>query len=171
MRQTMGLDRVEALEVEHRLEEAVGGGVAIDRRDDVGAESVADRGLVFERVGIGLADQLGRDIGIIEPLGDAVDDRRLQRVVMQDGRIDEGRELGLAPRDLLGLAADARPDRVDLIEPLRALTCCWAMIVSAHSITRASLAHSARRWTIPENAPLHGKVCCQPAESKQETRR
>ena len=34
-----------------------------------------------------------------------------------------------------------------------ALTCCWAMIISA-SVTRASLAHSARRWTIP----LHGKV-------------
>src|SRR5262245_13686326 len=36
---------------------------------------------------------------------------------MQDGGIDEGRELGLVPRDLLGLAADARPDRVYLLEP------------------------------------------------------
>ena len=53
---------------------------------------------------------------MVEPLGDAVDHRGLQRVVVQDRRIDEGRELGLAPHDLLGLAADARPDRVDLVE-------------------------------------------------------
>ena len=119
VRQPMGLDGVEALEVEHRLEQAVGRGIAIDRRHDVGAEvgrSSADRRLVLERVGIGLPDQLGRHLGTVETLGDAVDDRRLQRVVMQDGRIDEGRELGLAARDLLGLAADLRPDRIDLVE-------------------------------------------------------
>ena len=65
---------------------------------------------------------------MIEPLGDAMHDRILQRVVMQDGRIDEGRELGLAPDDLLGLAADARPDRIDLVERSGVSTCCWAMI-------------------------------------------
>ena len=27
-------------------------------------------------------------------------------------------KLGLAPRDLLGLVADARPDRIDLVEPV-----------------------------------------------------
>ena len=44
-----------------------------------------------------------------------------KRVVMQDRRIDEARKLGLAPRDLLGLVADARPDRVDLVEPVDGL--------------------------------------------------
>jgi hypothetical protein len=35
---------------------------------------------------------------------------------MQNGRIDEGRELGLAPYGLFRLAADARPYRIDGIE-------------------------------------------------------
>ena len=53
---------------------------------------------------------------MVEPLRHAMHDRGLQRVVMQDGRIDEGRELGLAAHGLLGLAADARPDRINLVE-------------------------------------------------------
>ena len=32
---------------------------------------------------------------------------------MQDGRIDEGRELGLAAHDVFGLAAHAIPDRIE----------------------------------------------------------
>src|SRR4051812_46364063 len=102
MSETMGLDRMEALEVQHRLEKPIGGGVAVQCRDDIGTEGIADRRLVFERVGIGLADQLGRDLWTIETLGNAVNDRRLKRVMMQNRRIDERRELGLAPCDLLG---------------------------------------------------------------------
>src|SRR6478736_3378760 len=117
MGETMGLDRVEALEVEHRLEKPIGGGVAVQRRDDICTKGIADRRLVFERVGVGLADQFGRDLWTIETLGHAVNDRRLQRVVMQNRRIDERRQLGLASCDLLGLTTDARPDRVYLIQP------------------------------------------------------
>ena len=58
---------------------------------------------------------------MIEPLGDAVHDRLLERVVMQDRRIDEARKLRLAPHHLLGLVADARPDRIDLVEPVYGL--------------------------------------------------
>src|SRR5690242_5945799 len=46
-------------------------------------------------------------------------DRGFQRVVMQDGRIDEARELGLASRDFIGLIANAPPNRVDLVETFR----------------------------------------------------
>jgi hypothetical protein len=116
VRQPMGLDRMEALEVEHRLEEAVGGGIAIDRRHDVGTERGAERRLILQRALVGLPDQLRRHLRVIEPLGDPVHDRGLERVVVQDGREDEGRELGLAPHHLLGLTADARPDRIDLAE-------------------------------------------------------
>ena len=73
-------------------------------------------GCVVERIAIGLADQIARHVGIAEPLADAVNDRGLERVVVQDVLIDEGRELRLAARDVLRLAADARPDRIDLIE-------------------------------------------------------
>ena len=91
--------------------------IAVDGCDNVGAEGVADLRLIFQRVGIGLADQLAGNIGMVEPLGDAMHHRALQCVVMQDRRIDEGRELGLAPHDLFGLLAHPRPDR---IEPCRA---------------------------------------------------
>jgi hypothetical protein len=143
MRQAMGLDGVEALEVEHGLEEAVGGGIAVDGRHDVGAEGGADRRLVLERVDIGLTYQVGRDFRAVEALGDAVDDRCLQRVVMQDGRIDEGRELGLATRDLFGLAADARPDRVNLVERTS------SRLLLSHD----RLPHNSHRVRLPQSSP------------------
>src|SRR5215831_14080879 len=54
MRQSMGLDRMEALEIQERLDEPAGGGVAIEGRNDVGAERFANRRTVLERIGIGL---------------------------------------------------------------------------------------------------------------------
>ena len=44
VRQPVRLDGVEALEIEHRLDEAVGRRIAVEGRDDVGAECHADRG-------------------------------------------------------------------------------------------------------------------------------
>ena len=60
------------------------GRIAVDGRHDVGAERLADRGLGLQRIGVGLPDQLGRDVGMVEPLGDAVHHRLFQRVVVQD---------------------------------------------------------------------------------------
>ena len=99
-------------------------------RHDVGAERVAESRIVLQRVRIGLADQFARHVRMIEPLGDAMHHRVLERVVMQDRGIDEARKLGLAPRHLLGFVADARPDRIDLVEPVDVLSCCWAMSAS-----------------------------------------
>ena len=118
MRQPMGLDGVEALVVEHRLDEAAGRRIAVEGGDDVGAEDFADRRLIVERVAIGLADQVAGHVGIAEPFADAVDHRRFQRVVVQDVLVDEGGKLRLAARDVLRLTADARPDRIDLVEAL-----------------------------------------------------
>jgi hypothetical protein len=56
MREAMGLNGVEAFVVEHRLDEAAGGRVAINGRDDVSAEGLAQRRLIVERVIIGLTD-------------------------------------------------------------------------------------------------------------------
>ena len=73
----MRLDGVEALEVEHRLDEARGRGIAVEDGDDVGAEGLAEIGLVAQRLVIGLADQLGRQRRMVEPLGDAMHHRSL----------------------------------------------------------------------------------------------
>ncbi len=73
-------------------------------------------GDVLERIGIGLADQVARYRGMIEPLAEPMGDGGFQRVVMQNGRIDKGRELGLATDGLFSLAAEPRPDRIDRVE-------------------------------------------------------
>ena len=53
---------------------------------------------------------------MVEPLGDPMHHRRLQRVVVQDRGIDEGADLGLAADDVFRLGADARPHRIDLVK-------------------------------------------------------
>ena len=116
VRQPMRLNGVEALVVEHRLDETVGRRIAVEHRDDVGAEHLADLRLVLQRIGIGLPDQFGRDVGMVEPLADPMHHRGLQRVVVQDRGIDEGADLGLAADDVLGLGADLGPHRIDLLE-------------------------------------------------------
>jgi len=117
----MGLDGVKALEIEHRLDEAVGRRVAVEGGDDVGPECNTDSRLGLQRALVGLPDQLRRDFRVVEPLGDTVDDGRFERVMVQDGRVDEGRKLGLAAHHLFGLVPDAGPYRIDLLERARDL--------------------------------------------------
>jgi hypothetical protein len=49
---------MKAFVIENGLDQAMGRGITIRRCHDVGAEGLADRRNVLERVGIGLADQL-----------------------------------------------------------------------------------------------------------------
>jgi hypothetical protein len=107
---------MKTLVVEHRLDHPVGRRIAVDSGHEIGAERLAERRNILECLGIGLPDQFAGHRRMVEPLGQSVDHGRLQRVVMQDGRIDEGRELGLAPYRFFRLAADARPHRIDGIE-------------------------------------------------------
>ena len=131
--------------------------IAVDGRHDVGAERFADRRLVLERVAIGLPDQIAGDVGVVEPLADAMDDRAFQRVVMQDVLIDEGRELRLAARDLLGLAGGCapRPDR-----PCRDLWQAASEIEPWTSSPGASRRHSPS-WavSITNRQPSRGRQC------------
>src|SRR5262249_60337085 len=77
---------------------------------------LAGRRLIFQCIVIGLTNEVCGDVGMVEPLTDAVCDRSLERVVVQDVLVDESGELWLAACDVLRFAADARPDRIDLIE-------------------------------------------------------
>ena len=116
VRKAVRLDRMETFVIEHRLYEAAGRRIAVHRGDDVGAKRLAERRLIFQRIVIGLTNEVGGDVGVVEPLTDAVGDRSLERVVVQDVLVDEGGELWLAACDVLRFAADARPDRIDLIK-------------------------------------------------------
>src|SRR4051812_4774666 len=136
----MRLDRMEALEIEQRVDEAVRSRIAIDGRHDVIPKSVADRWIVFERVRVSLANQFARHIRMIEPFGDAMHDRLLECVVMQNRGIDEAGKLRLAPRHLLGFVANALPDRINIVEPLR-----FELLLS-HACLRRDASAVYHRW-------------------------
>ncbi len=57
---TMRLDRVVALEEQHRLDEPVGGRVAVDHRGGVGAHGLGDGGGGLQRLGEGVMDDVRR---------------------------------------------------------------------------------------------------------------
>ena len=63
----MRLDGVETLEIEQRLDEAHAGRIAVGDRDDVGAERLPDGGVAREDFEIGLADQVARQVLMVEP--------------------------------------------------------------------------------------------------------
>ena len=116
VRETMRSGGVKALEVEQRIDEARRRGIAVVDGDHVGAERVAEIGLVAQRVLIGLADHVARELRMIQPLGDAMHDRVLEPLVMQHRRIDEGRKLRFAPDDFFRFLPDMRPDRIELAQ-------------------------------------------------------
>ena len=97
---------------------AVARRVAVVDRGDVAAERLADLRILDERFLEGEADDLGADDTVVEPLGDAVDDRVFQPVVIEDRRVDEARDRRLGGDDRLGLTLDLGPDRIDLAERL-----------------------------------------------------
>ena len=74
--------------------------------------------MILERIIISLTDHVGRYVGVIKPLADAMGNCGLKRVMMEDVFINEGGELGLAARNVLRFVADSRPDWIDLVEAL-----------------------------------------------------
>ena len=84
------------------MKREVAGSRSIDR-DHVGAEGIAEIGIVAQRFVKGLADQIARQRRMVEPLGDAMHHRIFQPFVMQHGRIDEGGEFRLAADDVFRL--------------------------------------------------------------------
>ena len=112
MRQPIGLERLEALEIEQRLDHPQARRVAVGDRHDVGAEGLSDRRIARDRLAEGLANEGGGDVRIVEPRRDPVGDRALERLMVEDRRHQEGGELGLAPHRLLRLLPDAGEQRI-----------------------------------------------------------
>src|SRR3974390_654330 len=116
MRQPVRLNGVKTFVIKYRLAETLRCWVTVDGRNYIGAKAFAELRLILERVVIGLPDQIGGDVGMIEPLRDAMHGRVFETIVMQDVLIHEGGEFGLAPRHLFRLSADARPYGIDFID-------------------------------------------------------
>ena len=100
------------------------------RRHDVGAERFAESRIVLERVRIGLADQFARHIRMVEPLGDPMHHRPLERVVMQDRGIDEARKLRLRRATSSASSRIRCHTGSTLSSRWTFLSCCWAMSAS-----------------------------------------
>jgi len=112
----MRLQRVEALEVEQRLDQPLAGGIAVEHGENVGAEGVGDRRVGLQHARIGVGDGVGAEVGMVESRGDAMDDRPLQRLVMQHVGEQEAGEIRLAAHGVLRIRADAREQRVLALE-------------------------------------------------------
>src|ERR1019366_3515127 len=82
VRQTVGLEGMEALEVEQRIDETRRRGIAVVYRHHVGAENIAEIGIVAQRFVKGLANQIARQRRMVETLGYAMHHRILQPLVM-----------------------------------------------------------------------------------------
>jgi hypothetical protein len=122
VRQPVRLDSVEALEVEQRLDIALAGRIPVEHRLDIGAQRFAPRRIVAEQPLIGLADQNGRHVGMVEPLRNAVDHRLFEARMVEDGGIQEAGEHRLAFGGDEGFLAHACPDRIDGLQPLVGLS-------------------------------------------------
>jgi hypothetical protein len=112
MGEAMRHQGVEALEIEQRLDIAAARRIAVVDGGEVGAERAAQLGMVGEHLGKRLGDQACVDIGMIEPLRQAMAHRVLEPVLAQDGRIDEAAERRFLADDVIGFAAQLRPDRI-----------------------------------------------------------
>ena len=119
VRQAMRLNGVEALEIEQRLDHARAGRVAVIDGGDVDAEDVSQLRLGGEHLGEGLADQIAGDVMMVEPVGDAMGDRLLERMMVEDVTVDEARQLRLGSRDRFRLGANPLPNGVEAGEALR----------------------------------------------------
>ena len=133
VREAVRDERVEALEVEQRLDVAAAGRIAVVDGGEIGAERAAELGLVVRAPARRSAPiRPGIDVGMVQPLRQAVADGVLQPLLAQDGRIDEAAERRLGAHRLLGLAPQLRPDRIDrgdagIVVPS---AMCAAMLVS-----------------------------------------
>ena len=126
MREPMGLDGVEAFEIQQRLERPGAGGIAIHDRADVGAKSFTQRRIVHESLVKGLLDDVGGKRRVIETRGDPMSDRLVETRLVEhraQGKACKRRFLG--DQDF-GLAPEPVPDRIekaDLFRGRRLETC------------------------------------------------
>ena len=108
--QPVGLQGVEALEIEHRLDQPLAGRIAVGEGENVGAHRLAHRRIAGDEVEEVLADQIAGKIRMGEARGEAMADRLLQSGVIEDGRGQEAAELRLAAQGFLCFTPDMRED-------------------------------------------------------------
>jgi hypothetical protein len=112
MRDAVGLERVEALEVKQRLDETVASWIALRDRHDVGTESITERGIRLEHLVKHLVQKPGVDGGMLQPARQTMADGIFETVMAEHGRVNETAKRRLGSADLVRLAPNLAPDRI-----------------------------------------------------------
>ena len=110
-------ERMEALEVEQRLDIAMARRVAIVDGREVRAEAVPDLGAGAQDILERMANEARVDVRMIETLRKAMADGVLETLVAQYGRIVETSERALGSHNSLRLRADGLPDGIVSLDP------------------------------------------------------
>jgi hypothetical protein len=118
MRKPVGDQRVEAFEVEERLDIAMAGGIAIEDGRQIGPEDLSDLGLLRQHIMERLADQGRIHVRMIEALRQAMADRIIETIMREDRRVDEAAELTFRLDNILRFCPNRRPDRIHRLDAL-----------------------------------------------------
>jgi hypothetical protein len=112
MADAIGLERVEALVIQQRLNHAPAGRIALGHGHEVGAEGLSERGLGRQHLVKGLVQEPAVERRMLQPAREPMADGILKPCVVQHGRIDETAKRRLGRADLLGLAPHLAPDGI-----------------------------------------------------------
>jgi hypothetical protein len=96
----------------------MGRGIALERRHQVGPRILPDRRAELQRIVEGLADQIGRHVGMVEALGEAMGKRRLEAVVVEHIGDHHRGKRRLRRHDALGVVAHRIPHRIKRFDAL-----------------------------------------------------
>ena len=108
----MGLDRLESLEVEDRLDQPGAGRIAIEDGEQVDPDRLGDRGIVPQHFAKGLLEESSRNIVKSEPGCDPVQDGVFQLFVVEHIGVGERRQAGFGRQHRARLGSHARKDRL-----------------------------------------------------------
>jgi hypothetical protein len=109
----MRLDGMKALEIEHRHQKPVAGGITVVISLHVCAHDVRPIRLGVGHCMEGLFDQRCANVGVVKPRRNAVDDRVLERSLIENCRINESRQQRIAGNRFRCLVTHHCPDRID----------------------------------------------------------
>ncbi len=114
MGEPVGLNGVEALEIEQGLKGAGHDRISVEHGADIRPEGIADGRVLIHGLVEDLLNDVGRYRGMAQARGNPVNHRRFEARLVQDRAENEAAQSGLAVHNGFGLGPQAIPQRIDL---------------------------------------------------------